>query len=103
MGSRRPPKTALVTGATSNIGRAIATEFAAEGAHVVVAGRSRERGREVIERIRQAGGRAQFVAADLDGSASASRGLALEATGLLGGHIDVLVQSAGTYPRPSPP
>ena len=36
MGTRLENKTALVTGATSNIGRAIAIKFAAEGAHVVV-------------------------------------------------------------------
>jgi NAD(P)-dependent dehydrogenase (short-subunit alcohol dehydrogenase family) len=101
MGSRLQGKTALVTGATSNIGRAIATEFAAEGAHVVVAGRSLERGRQVVEDIRQAGGRADFVAANLDGSASASHGLAAEATDLLGGRIDVLVNNAGIFPSPS--
>ncbi|WP_422325643.1 SDR family NAD(P)-dependent oxidoreductase, partial [Trebonia sp.] len=38
--SRLSDKTALITGATSNIGRAIAIEFAAEGAHVVASGRS---------------------------------------------------------------
>jgi short chain dehydrogenase len=40
MGERMQGKTALVTGATSNIGRAIAIGFAAEGANVVVSGRS---------------------------------------------------------------
>jgi len=40
MSTRLEGKTALVTGATSNIGRAIAVVFAAEGAHVVVSGRS---------------------------------------------------------------
>ena len=41
MGERLQDKTALVTGATSNIGRAIAIAFGAEGAHVVVSGRRR--------------------------------------------------------------
>ena len=40
MAGRLQGKTALVTGATSNIGRAIAEAFAAEGAHVVISGRS---------------------------------------------------------------
>ena len=40
MGTRLEHKTALVTGATSNIGRAIATAFASEGAHVIVSGAS---------------------------------------------------------------
>src|SRR5260370_42148829 len=99
MGSRLRNKTALVTGATSNIGRAIATSFAAEGAHVVVSGRSIERGTAVVNAIRAAGGRADFVAVDLDGSPKASWNLAAEATRLLGGRIDVLVNNAGVYPR----
>jgi NAD(P)-dependent dehydrogenase (short-subunit alcohol dehydrogenase family) len=98
MGTRLENKTALVTGATSNIGRAIATMFAAEGAHVVVSGRSHERGTEVVDEIRAAGGHADFVAADLDGSAQASSDLAAEATRVLGGRIDILVNNAGIYP-----
>jgi NAD(P)-dependent dehydrogenase (short-subunit alcohol dehydrogenase family) len=98
MGTILENKTALVTGATSNIGRAIAIEFAAEGAHVVVSGRSQERGAEVVDEIRAAGGQADFVAADLDGSVQASSDLAVEATRLLGGRIDVLVNNAGIFP-----
>lgn len=98
MPSRLTGKTALVTGSTSNIGRAIATAFAAEGAHVIVSGRSKQRGAEVVDAIRSAGGRADFVASDLDGSAKASNDLAVEATRLLGGHIDVLVNNAGIFP-----
>jgi NAD(P)-dependent dehydrogenase (short-subunit alcohol dehydrogenase family) len=101
MGTRLEHRTALVTGATSNIGRAIATTFAAEGAHVIVSGRSPQRGAEVIEQIHAAGGRAEFIAADLDGSARASRDLAAAATRALGGRIDVLVNNAGIYPRAS--
>jgi NAD(P)-dependent dehydrogenase (short-subunit alcohol dehydrogenase family) len=96
--ARLDNKTALVTGATSNIGRAIAVAFAAEGAHVVVAGRSEERGAEVVKEIEAAGGRADFVRADLDGTAEASGALAAEAGRLLGGRIDILVNSAGVYP-----
>ncbi|TXL85438.1 glucose 1-dehydrogenase [Streptomyces sp. IB2014 016-6] len=96
-------KTALVTGATSNIGRAIAETFASEGAHVVVSGRSAERGREVVDAIRARGGRADFVAADLDGSPAASQALAREATRVLGGRIDVLVNNAGIYPGDTTP
>ncbi|MEU9561919.1 glucose 1-dehydrogenase [Streptomyces sp. NPDC048161] len=98
MSTRLEGKTALVTGATSNIGRAIAEAFAAEGAHVVVSGRSTERGQEVIDGIRALGGRADFVRAGLDGSAAASRALAREATRVLGGRIDILVNNAGVYP-----
>jgi NAD(P)-dependent dehydrogenase (short-subunit alcohol dehydrogenase family) len=90
--------TALVTGATSNIGRAIATAFAAEGAHVVVSGRSRERGDEVVGEIRAAGGHADFVAVELDGTRAASAALAVEATRLVGGRLDILVNNAGIFP-----
>jgi len=101
MSTRLEHKTALVTGATSNIGRAIATAFAAEGAHVVVTGRSHRRGAEVVEQIRAAGGRAEFLAAELDGSARASRELAAAAARALGGRIDVLVNNAGIFPGPT--
>jgi NAD(P)-dependent dehydrogenase (short-subunit alcohol dehydrogenase family) len=86
-------KTALVTGATSNIGRAIAVAFAAEGAHVVVAGRDKTRGDAVVAEIEAAGGRADFAAADLDG-AEAARALAADATRILG-RVDILVNNAG--------
>jgi len=91
-------KTALVTGATSNIGRAIAVAFAAEGAHVVVAGRSQQRGAEVTGQIKAAGGRADFVAIDLDGTAATCAALAAEATRVLGGRVDILVNNAGIFP-----
>ena len=72
-------KTALVTGSTSNIGRAIAVAFGREGAHVLVSGRSAQRGAEVVEEIRAARGSADFVTADLDGSPASSASLADEA------------------------
>jgi NAD(P)-dependent dehydrogenase (short-subunit alcohol dehydrogenase family) len=98
MGERMRDKAALVTGATSNIGRAIAIGFAAEGANVVVSGRSASRGAEVVQEITSAGGHAQFVAAELDGSARASRELSHAAHRALGGRIDVLVNNAGIFP-----
>ena len=91
MGARLEGKAALVTGATSNIGRAIALAFGAQGAHVVVSGRNVERGAMVIGQIRAAGGRADFIGASLDGSAQASKDLATEATRVLGGRIDIVV------------
>ncbi|AXI80989.1 SDR family NAD(P)-dependent oxidoreductase [Peterkaempfera bronchialis] len=98
MGGRLQGKTALVTGSTSNIGRAIVKAFAAEGAQVVVSGRSRGRGLRIVEEIRAAGGRADFVEADLDGTAAASRHLAEQASRALGGRIDILVNNAGIFP-----
>jgi NAD(P)-dependent dehydrogenase (short-subunit alcohol dehydrogenase family) len=96
-------KTALVTGATSNIGRAIAVAFAREGAHVIVSGRDAQRGAEVVEEIRDAGGQADFAQADLDGSPKASQALAAQANELLGGRIDILVNNAGIFPPATTP
>jgi NAD(P)-dependent dehydrogenase (short-subunit alcohol dehydrogenase family) len=101
MSERLRNKTALVTGSTSNIGQAIAEVFAAEGAHVIVSGRNPERGAQVVEGIRDRGGRADFLAADLDGSTKASQDLAERARQTLGGRIDILVNNAGIYPAAS--
>ena len=60
-----PGKVAVITGSTSGIGRAGAIAFAQEGASVVISGRNKERGGEVVETIKQQGGRAHFVAADM--------------------------------------
>lgn len=73
-GSRLAGRTAVVTGSTSGIGAAIARVLAGEGAHVVVSGRQATRGERAVEEIGQAGGRADFVAADLGGSVAACRG-----------------------------
>jgi NAD(P)-dependent dehydrogenase (short-subunit alcohol dehydrogenase family) len=58
-------KVALVTGAGSGIGRATAMTFANEGAKVVVADVSAEGGNETVKLIREAGGEAIFVQADV--------------------------------------
>ena len=53
---------ALVTGATSGIGRAVALQLGREGAEVVVHGRDEARGADTVEEITAAGGKASFVA-----------------------------------------
>jgi len=98
MTQRLENKTALVTGATSNIGREVAIAMGAAGARVAVSGRDGDRGHAVVTQIRAAGGAADFVRADLDGSPAASQALAREAAAVLGGRIDVLVNNAGIYP-----
>ena len=80
---------ALVTGATSGLGRAIALRLAADGADVIVHGRDAERGAETVALITEAGGRARFIAGDLSDSADITR-LASDA-----GDIAVLVNNAG--------
>jgi NAD(P)-dependent dehydrogenase (short-subunit alcohol dehydrogenase family) len=90
-------KTALVTGATSGIGRATALAPAAAGANVAVSGRDKDKGRAVVDTIRAAGGSATFVAADLV-DAEAATDLAARATEALGGRVDILVNNAGVFP-----
>ncbi|HEY4388701.1 MAG TPA: SDR family oxidoreductase [Ktedonobacteraceae bacterium] len=80
---------ALVTGATSGIGRAIAFQLAREGAEVIVHGRDAARGVKTVDAITAAGGRAHFVAADLSNPADLQH--LVEAVG----DIDILVNNAG--------
>src|SRR6201995_5369378 len=89
--------TALVTGATSGIGRAAADLLARRGAHVLVSGRDAERGGAAVAAIRAAGGKADFIAADL-ADARSVRALARGAIELGGGHVDILVNNAGVFP-----
>lgn len=91
-------RTALVTGATSGIGAAIARTLATAGATVVVSGRDTTRGSEVVGSIREAGGRAEFLPVDLAAEHAELRRFARDATALLGGHVDILVNNAGIYP-----
>lgn len=93
---RLQAKTALVTGATSGIGEAIARAFAQEGARVVVTGRDEQRGQTVVEAIRAAGGLAFFVRSDLTSHAEIDRLIA--ATRTVAGQVDILVNNAGIFP-----
>src|SRR5579875_280955 len=92
--------TALVTGATSGIGRAVAVALAGRGAHVIVSGRDQARGDTVAAAIRDAGGRADVAVAGL-GDPAAVAALAREAVDLGGGHLDILVNNAAMYPPSS--
>src|SRR5580765_3084702 len=83
------PGVALVTGATSGIGRAVAMKLASDGLEVIVHGRDGERGAATVRAIEEAGGHARFVAADLADADDVAQ-LAKEA-----GEVDVLVNNAG--------
>ena len=88
--------TALITGGTSGIGRAAANKLAQLGIHVLVVGRNVERGKKTVAEIRAAGGKADFISSDLQGSSSA-REVAKRAVELGNGHVDILVDNAGIY------
>jgi len=80
---------ALVTGATSGIGREIALKLAEDGFSVIVHGRDASRGKTTVEEIESKGGRGRFVSADLGVPSEIAR-LATEV-----GDVDVLVNNAG--------
>ncbi len=86
-------KVVLVTGSTTGIGEACARVFAQSGAAVMVCGRDAERGRRVVASIENAGGKAQYAAADLRAPGACER-LVDETVARMGG-LDILVNNAG--------
>src|SRR5580658_8309795 len=89
--------TALITGGTSGIGRATANKLSLLGIHVLVVGRSVERGERTVAEIRAAGGQADFISSDLRDASSAHE-VAKRAIELSSGHVDILINNAGTFP-----
>jgi NAD(P)-dependent dehydrogenase (short-subunit alcohol dehydrogenase family) len=86
-------KVAVITGSTSGIGRAGAIAFAKEGASVIISGRNKGRGREVVETIREQGGKARFVAADMLRLGDIER--LVKETGDAFGRLDIFWHNAG--------
>jgi len=84
---------AVVTGASSGIGKATAQRLADEGARVVLTDVAAEQGRSVADSIDSAGGEATFVSADVTSSADVER--MVEETVETYGRLDVAVNNAG--------
>jgi len=92
-------RTAVVTGASSGIGRAIAETLGGAGAHVFLAGRTAAAMEDSVKRISEAGGRGEAVTADVrdPGQVRALVDRAVERTG----RLDILVNNAGvSFPAP---
>lgn len=88
-------KVAVITGGGRGIGRAIALRFAGEGAAVAVAARTKSEIEAVAKEVRDAGGRAAAVSADVADEPQC-RAL-IEAASAQFGRVDILVNNAGEY------
>lgn len=89
-------KVAIVTGASSGIGRAIAERLAQDGATVVVNyGKSADKAKAVVAGIEAKGGKALAIQADISKLSDARR--LVKDTVQRYGHLDVLVNNAGAF------
>jgi len=86
-------QTAIITGATSGMGKAIAERFVKEGASVILSGRDKQRGKYLEKYLVQQGGRAVFVEGDITDIAVNER-LVVEAIHNYG-TLDCIVTNAG--------
>src|SRR5690349_23810794 len=86
-------KAAIITGATSGIGKATALLFAEEGADLVITGRRADLGRRLEMAINEAGGRCVFVKADQTQAEECAE--VVERTLAELGRIDILFNNAG--------
>ncbi|MEG3958489.1 SDR family oxidoreductase [Microcoleus sp. herbarium2] len=87
-------KVALVTGGTAGIGRATAIAYAQQQAKVVVVGRRIDEGEETVRLIKEAGGEAIFVQADLTKEADV-KAMVDKAVSVFG-RLDIAFNNAGT-------
>jgi NAD(P)-dependent dehydrogenase (short-subunit alcohol dehydrogenase family) len=100
MAGRLEAKIALVTGASSGIGKASAFAFAREGAAVVVAARREAETEETARQIRDAGGRAVAVATDVSDERQVQ--VLVETAVRTFGRIDIAFNNAGIFGAEQP-
>ena len=86
-------RVALVTGASSGFGEAVALGLAKAGAKVALAARREDRLRDLAQRITDAGGQAQVIVADFTDEHQAQR--AVRETEAAFGRLDILINNAG--------
>lgn len=86
-------KTVLITGSTDGVGRVVATRLGQDGWRVLVHGRDRGRGERVVSEIKNAGGAAEFLAADLASLADVQR--LAEAVQKTTERLELLINNAG--------
>lgn len=86
-------KTAIITGATSGMGKGIAERFVQEGAAVILSGRDKQRGSDLEKQLRELNGRVVFVPGDVS-TIETNEKLVREAIHSFG-KLDIVVTNAG--------
>jgi NAD(P)-dependent dehydrogenase (short-subunit alcohol dehydrogenase family) len=87
-------KTTLITGSTDGVGRLVARQLASQGAHILIHGRDRYRGKQVVDQIQDVGtGSAVFVPADFSSFAEVRR--LAKVVSQTCNRLDVLINNAG--------
>lgn len=90
--------TVVISGGTSGIGLAAAEKLLLDGAQVFVLGRSRERGMQAVEYLKeQTGGEAVYISCDVGNAESCQKAAIDIKARLLGKALDILINSAGVY------
>jgi NAD(P)-dependent dehydrogenase (short-subunit alcohol dehydrogenase family) len=88
-------KTALITGSTDGVGRVAARRLGEAGARILVHGRDSKRGNDVVAEIRGAGGRGDFLMADVSSLAQVND--LAQTVRHTASRLDILVNNVGVF------